>query len=59
MEFCPGGELFYHLHRVGKMSESQAKFYFAEVALGLEHMHSKSIIYRDLKVILLYSQKIY
>jgi serine/threonine protein kinase len=50
MELCPGGELFYHLQKVGRMSESQSKFYFAEVVLGLEHMHSKNVVYRDLKV---------
>ena len=27
------------------------KFYAAEIILGLEHMHLRSIVYRDLKVI--------
>lgn len=27
------------------------KFYAAEVILGLEHMHRRFIVYRDLKVI--------
>ena len=49
MDFCAGGELFYHLHNVGKLTEKQAKFYFAEILLGLEYLHKKSIIYRDLK----------
>lgn len=48
-EFCPGGELFYLLQRVGRLSESQALFYFGEVVLGLEHLHSLDIVYRDLK----------
>ena len=26
------------------------KFYAAEIILGLEHMHLRSIVYRDLKV---------
>mmetsp|Transcript_27644 Transcript_27644/g.49905 ORF Transcript_27644/g.49905 Transcript_27644/m.49905 type:complete len:586 (-) Transcript_27644:889-2646(-) len=49
MEFCPGGELFFHLHNIGRFTEDQAKFYFAEVLLALEHLHSLDIIYRDLK----------
>jgi len=49
MDLCAGGELFYLLHLRGKMSEKQAKFYFSEILLGLEYIHSKGIVYRDLK----------
>lgn len=49
MDFCAGGELFYHLHNVGRLTEQQAKFYFAEIVLGIEYLHRHSIIYRDLK----------
>lgn len=49
MDFCAGGELFYHLHNVGRLNESQAKFYFAEVLLGIEYLHNQGIVYRDLK----------
>jgi serine/threonine protein kinase len=49
MDLCPGGELFFHLHNIGRFTEDQAKFYFAEVLLALEYLHSLDIIYRDLK----------
>lgn len=28
MEFCPGGEIFYHLKKFKKMNEEDTKFYF-------------------------------
>ena len=49
MDFCAGGELFYHLHNVGRLTEAQAKFYFAEIVLGIEYLHKNGIVYRDLK----------
>jgi beta-adrenergic-receptor kinase len=48
--FFLGGDLHYHLSQHGVFSEKEVKFYAAEVILGLEHMHSRSIVYRDLKV---------
>ena len=44
-----GGDLHYHLSQHGIFSEKEVKFYAAEVILGLEHMHSRYIVYRDLK----------
>mmetsp|Transcript_24154 Transcript_24154/g.4037 ORF Transcript_24154/g.4037 Transcript_24154/m.4037 type:complete len:125 (+) Transcript_24154:202-576(+) len=49
MDFCPGGELFYHMTKMPKLNESQAKFYFAEIVIALEYLHNRNIIYRDLK----------
>jgi serine/threonine protein kinase len=50
LEFCAGGELFYHLSRRGRFDEEAAKFYFCEVLLGLEYLHNRNILYRDLKL---------
>jgi len=49
LEFCPGGELFFHLSRTGRFSEGRTKFYSAELLLALGYLHSLNIIYRDLK----------
>lgn len=44
-----GGELFTILKKQRRFSEDRTKFYAAEIALGLGHLHSNGIIYRDLK----------
>lgn len=31
------------------MTEQQAKFYFLEILIGLDYIHHKNIVYRDLK----------
>mmetsp|Transcript_32868 Transcript_32868/g.65475 ORF Transcript_32868/g.65475 Transcript_32868/m.65475 type:complete len:649 (+) Transcript_32868:33-1979(+) len=48
-EYCPGGELFFHLKRLKRFKEKDARFYVAEVACALSHIHACEVIYRDLK----------
>jgi serum/glucocorticoid-regulated kinase 2 len=49
VDFCSGGELFYLLQNKRLFSEAEAKFYFAEILLGLEYIHEQNVLYRDLK----------
>lgn len=46
---CPGGELFNQLKKVKKMTEDEARFYFLEILIGLDYIHSHNVLYRDLK----------
>eukprot|EP00591_Stephanopyxis_turris_P007157 CAMPEP_0195529954 /NCGR_PEP_ID=MMETSP0794_2-20130614/32634_1 /TAXON_ID=515487 /ORGANISM="Stephanopyxis turris, Strain CCMP 815" /LENGTH=600 /DNA_ID=CAMNT_0040661341 /DNA_START=129 /DNA_END=1931 /DNA_ORIENTATION=+ len=49
LDYCPGGELFFHLSRYRRFPERVARFYSAELVLAIDHLHQKGIIYRDLK----------
>ena len=49
MPFLSGGELFQHLRKFRTFSEEKVRFYGAQIALALEYLHKKGIIYRDLK----------
>jgi len=49
MDYCPGGDLGKLLEREGRLEESRARLYTAEVLLALDGLHSHDIIYRDLK----------
>ncbi|CAG8629821.1 22175_t:CDS:2 [Dentiscutata erythropus] len=49
MDYVVGGELFSILRKTQRFPDHVAKFYAAEVILAFEYLHSKDIIYRDLK----------
>ncbi|KAL3277610.1 hypothetical protein HHI36_012952 [Cryptolaemus montrouzieri] len=49
LDFLRGGDLFSRLNKEVMFTEEDVKFYLAELALALHHLHTLGIIYRDLK----------
>lgn len=49
LDFLRGGDLFTRLSKEVMFTEEDVKFYLAELALALNHLHGVGIIYRDLK----------
>ena len=47
MDYCPRGELFFHIQRVERFNEEAVKFYGAQLVLAIEHLHKNNIIYRE------------
>ncbi|OQR84502.1 RAC family serine/threonine-protein kinase [Achlya hypogyna] len=50
MDYLSGGSLALHLRRRRKFPEEWARFYGAEVAAAIAHLHHVNIIYRDAKL---------
>ncbi|KAJ3233795.1 hypothetical protein HDU81_001976 [Chytriomyces hyalinus] len=44
-----GGDLRFHLNKLGTLPEDAVKFFMAECSMGLMYLHSKHVVHRDLK----------
>eukprot|EP01087_Luapelamoeba_hula_P017009 TRINITY_DN5314_c0_g1_i1.p1 TRINITY_DN5314_c0_g1~~TRINITY_DN5314_c0_g1_i1.p1 ORF type:complete len:517 (+),score=107.60 TRINITY_DN5314_c0_g1_i1:127-1677(+) len=49
MDYCPNGELFDIISKLGSLSVECTRFYAAEMLVALEYIHEKGVIHRDFK----------
>lgn len=51
LEYAENGNLFNFLKRKRRLAEKEAFVYFSQACLGVDFLHKKNIIHRDLKVL--------
>ena len=49
LDYINGGELFTYMKTEDKFDSATTRFYASQVVLMFEYLHSKDIVYRDLK----------
>lgn len=49
-EYAPGGEIFDHLVRNGRMVEPEARRVFRQIVYAVRYLHQKRVVHRDIKV---------
>ena len=50
IEYYPGGDLLHHLQKAGTFSSKRTLCYAAEMCVGLQFLHFRGIIHRDIKL---------
>ena len=50
MEYINGGNLYSFVKKRRKLPEKMAKFLFRQIILGIQHIHSKNVVHRDIKL---------
>jgi len=48
-EFLGGGDLFVAIRQIGVLTRLQVQFFAGSIVLGIEYLHARGIMYRDLK----------
>lgn len=49
LDLMTGGDLGYHLHLKGRFDKKECLYYAARIMLGLQALHDRQYVYRDLK----------
>ncbi|KAI9322123.1 kinase-like domain-containing protein, partial [Dichotomocladium elegans] len=50
LEYVGGGELYSYLLHCGRFDEGHARLLFSQIVSGVQYMHRKNIVHRDLKM---------
>ena len=50
MEYSNDGDLLKYVKTNGKIPEEKARFFFKNIAIGLAHIHTRSVLHRDIKL---------
>ncbi|KAG8348566.1 Protein kinase domain [Trypanosoma vivax] len=56
MEYCDGGDLHGKLKR-GPMNENTILYYYSQICLAMEYLHSRHILHRDIKTMNIFLMK--